>query len=158
GMADLWHPSVRAKLCLSCHMGSAAEDKVISHAMYAAGHPPLMGFDLTTFSDQMPRHWLRVREMPEKTRKLLALASEEWETTQEVMLNGIITLREAMVHLSNQAYTAFQEKDWPDLTHFDCTACHSTLDEYSRRSAEQGQGRKLGQPLLQRWPRVLGMV
>ena len=39
GMVDLWNPVTHASKCLSCHIGNAAERKVITHEMYAAGHP-----------------------------------------------------------------------------------------------------------------------
>ena len=26
--------------------------------MYAAGHPPLPGFEIATFTQQMPKHWV----------------------------------------------------------------------------------------------------
>src|SRR5262249_28596977 len=35
GMRDLRNPAVRTQLCVSCHVGNAAEGKVITHAMYA---------------------------------------------------------------------------------------------------------------------------
>lgn len=40
GMADLWDPVTRTKRCLSCHVGNYEEGNVLTHAMYAAGHPP----------------------------------------------------------------------------------------------------------------------
>lgn len=44
GMADLWDPVKRARLCSSCHVGKAAQGKFVTHAMYAVGHPPRLGF------------------------------------------------------------------------------------------------------------------
>src|SRR5262245_9434562 len=41
GLRDLRDPVIRAELCMSCHVGNAEEGKVVSHAMMAAGHPPL---------------------------------------------------------------------------------------------------------------------
>ena len=32
-------------MCLSCHLGNAREGRVVTHEMYAAGHPPLPGFE-----------------------------------------------------------------------------------------------------------------
>ena len=30
---------------------------MVTHEMYAAGHPPLPGFEIATFCSQMPPHW-----------------------------------------------------------------------------------------------------
>jgi hypothetical protein len=54
GMRDLRDPTVRARLCMSCHIGNAAEGKVVSHAMFAAGHPPLPPIEIATFSKNEP--------------------------------------------------------------------------------------------------------
>jgi hypothetical protein len=64
GMRNLRDPEVRANLCLSCHVGSVAEGKVVTHAMYAAGHPPLPNFEVATFSRNMPQHWRDRRAVP----------------------------------------------------------------------------------------------
>lgn len=63
GQRNLRSATVKATLCASCHVGSAAEDRFVTHAMYAAGHPPLPGFELAAFTAQMPAHW---RSLPEK--------------------------------------------------------------------------------------------
>jgi len=63
GMRNLRSSAVKAALCASCHVGSVEEDRQVTHAMYAAGHPPLPGFELSAFAAQMPAHW---RPLPEK--------------------------------------------------------------------------------------------
>ena len=57
GMTDLWNPVNRTQVCSSCHIGDADPDKhrFVTHAMYAAGHPPLPAFETAAFSDSMPR-------------------------------------------------------------------------------------------------------
>ena len=47
-------PAQRAELCLSCHYGSA--DKPMTHAIMAAGHPPLL-FELATYTAIQPAHY-----------------------------------------------------------------------------------------------------
>ena len=42
GMVDVRNPVRRAEQCFGCHIGNAAEGKIITHDMYAAGHPPLL--------------------------------------------------------------------------------------------------------------------
>src|SRR5262245_32083119 len=68
GLRDLWDPAKRAALCCSCHIGNAAEGKVVTHEMYAAGHPPLPSFELNSFSDAMPRHWETLGEKVARTK------------------------------------------------------------------------------------------
>src|SRR5262249_39586398 len=64
GMRDLRNPVVRATLCSSCHIGNAEEGKVVTHAMFAAGHPPLTGFEVATFSKNLPQHWYDLKDVP----------------------------------------------------------------------------------------------
>ena len=66
GMISLRDPERRADVCLSCHVGNAALGRVVTHEMYAAGHPPLPSFELRNFSDSM-RHW---DDLPEQVRKV----------------------------------------------------------------------------------------
>lgn len=54
GMYPTDEPYARARLCLSCHMGSA--DKLANHQIMAAGHPRL-SFELDTFSANQPAHY-----------------------------------------------------------------------------------------------------
>ena len=39
GMRNLRDPNVKADLCASCHVGNPDENKVVTHEIYAAGHP-----------------------------------------------------------------------------------------------------------------------
>jgi hypothetical protein len=64
GMVDLRNPVRRAELCMSCHVGNAAEGKVVTHDMFAAGHPPLPPFEIATFSKNMPQHWRNPKDVP----------------------------------------------------------------------------------------------
>src|SRR5690606_9908614 len=49
GMIDVRNPTVRAELCLSCHLGNVKAGRVVTHEMFAAGHPPLPGFETQAF-------------------------------------------------------------------------------------------------------------
>jgi hypothetical protein len=75
GMVNLRDPVRRAELCMSCHVGNAAEGKVVTHAMFAAGHPPLPPFEVATFSQNMPQHWRDPQDVP-FFKALRALADE----------------------------------------------------------------------------------
>jgi hypothetical protein len=60
GYYDVRSPGSRARMCLSCHVGNAEEGKLVTHAMYAAGHPPLPAFEPESFASMMPPHWRRL--------------------------------------------------------------------------------------------------
>lgn len=62
GFHDVRDPAARARICASCHVGNLAEGKFVTHAWYAAGHPPLPSFEYATFAAQMPVHWRRLSE------------------------------------------------------------------------------------------------
>lgn len=66
GMNDLRDPATRAKVCLDCHVGNADQQQIVTHQMYAAGHPPLASVDVVAYADQMPRHWLTDSERAER--------------------------------------------------------------------------------------------
>src|SRR5207248_334113 len=42
------------------------EGKIVTHEMYAAGHPPLPGIEIATFGDALPRHWETLTEKIKK--------------------------------------------------------------------------------------------
>jgi hypothetical protein len=64
GLRNLRDPAVQTRVCLSCHQGNAEEGKVVTHAMYAAGHPPLPSVEVAGFTAKMPNHWYRSEEVP----------------------------------------------------------------------------------------------
>jgi len=70
GFHDLQNQAVAAEVCLSCHLGNPKESKVLTHQMYAAGHPPLPPFDLAKFLQQTcKKHWLELDEKSEQWSK-----------------------------------------------------------------------------------------
>jgi cytochrome c553 len=160
GMRDLWDPQVRATLCASCHIGNAAEGKVVTHAMYAAGHPPLPSVELATFSDAMPRHWKYIAEKPANVQKILGFdpAKAGLERTELVVISALVSFRESMKLLASQAEqgAAAQDidKSWPELAQFDCIACHHDLKADSWRQ-KRGYAGKPGRPMMREWPSAL---
>jgi hypothetical protein len=152
GMADLWDPAKRARLCLSCHLGNAEEGKVVTHAMYAAGHPPLPGFEIATFSDAMPRHWQYIREKSLDVRKLLKFepTDAQWEETRLVLEGGLATFGQQMRLLAAEARPGTGES-WPEFAQFDCYACHHDLKTDSWRQKRGTSGR----PQMRAWPTTL---
>jgi hypothetical protein len=164
GMHDLRNPVAKARNCLACHVGEAATDRIITHQMYAAGHPPLPAFEMEAFSTGMGRHWKRVWEKSPKIRALAAEAGYVTEGASELQrsLVGALVALESSVHLPRD-YAAAAERDakdrpWPELALYDCQACHHALAVPSWRQ-EAGYGQLVpGRPSLVRWPRQLATV
>jgi hypothetical protein len=159
GMTDLWDPVRRAEMCVSCHVGSAAEGKILTHAMYAAGHPPLPGFEASTFSDAQPRHWQYLREKsPEQLKRVGAIDSTNLEQSQLVAVSGLITLREVMELFADEAERLEGAgpigSDWPDFARYDCSSCHHDLKPGSWRQA-RGYAGSPGRPPAPEWPVAL---
>jgi hypothetical protein len=160
GMKDLWDPAKRAKLCFSCHIGNYNEGKVVTHAMYAAGHPPLPSVELATFSDEMPRHWEYLKEKKQPVKELLNVdrAEAAFERTHLVLLGGIVSLRESMKLLAAEADAGTRNQEsyqaWPELAQFDCYACHHELKTPSWRQIGRYPG-KPGRPQVRAWPAEL---
>jgi hypothetical protein len=177
GMADVRDPLKRTRLCLSCHLGSVAEGKVVTHGMYAAGHPPLPGVDVATFSRLLPQHWRDLKDVPflknpkleklpkgipeEKTlrtklKDLYHLDAAAFEQTRMEAISGLATFQESM-RLTADIAEGKADKlklGWPELAQFDCYACHHELKTPSWRQ-QRGYTGPPGRPQLRPWPTVL---
>lgn len=129
GMRNLRDPEVRATLCLSCHVGNAAEGKVVTHAMMAAGHPPLPPIEVTTFTQNMPQHWRDPGTVPyfqankndATIRKNYGLDFAKFHQTRGALIGSIVSIRETM-QLARDRARFERPKDgppdwwlWPEL-------------------------------------------
>ena len=164
GMTDLWDPVRRAEVCASCHIGNVAEKKVITHAIYAAGHPPLPSFEVSTFGEAQPRHWESLREkarLPQRWQRLEPSPDpRNLENTQLVVLGGLVSLRESMKLIRDQPEANGRDSDgipWPDFARFDCYACHHELKTDGGGSWRQIRRRDgaPGRPTPPDWPWIL---
>ncbi len=163
GLRDLRNPAVKAKLCVSCHVGEPAEGKVVTHEMYAAGHPPLPPFELSTYQDGQPRHWARPNV---KDLKFLAAMTDEkrWEhyrihplvgdpngesaAARDHAVGAVAALGAEAALLEAGAIKAIDEKDALDFARFDCYACHHDLKSPSDRPKRAGDKQPPGRPPL----------
>jgi len=147
GMVDVRNPLDRVRQCASCHVGNWQEGKVVTHEMYAAGHPVLPPFEAAAFAEQMPRHWRYLCEkgaLYYETEFLKAngysdssAARQILPVLREVLLGDVVAavtaLRLESQWAANAAPTGF------DLAAFDCQACHHDLKQPSWRQ-ERGYG------------------
>jgi hypothetical protein len=161
GMIDVREPRRRSELCLSCHLGSAAEGKLLTHAMYAAGHPPLPGFESATFAQAMPPHW---RELGQKAavvrdddriRQANGYKETDLPDVKAVVIGGVVALRES-VRLSGE-WAAANSGGWPDFAQYDCAACHHELERPSWRQTRSTPGRP-GRLFVSNWPVPLAEI
>ena len=115
GMEDLWDPKTRAEMCLSCHVGKIEQGKVLTHAMYAAGHPPLPGIEVAFFNEEEPRHWQYLRQKPEAIQRRLGFNPERLEQSELVAVSGLTVLIASLELLTASAPGAEPGKEWPDF-------------------------------------------
>jgi mono/diheme cytochrome c family protein len=167
GFTDVRNPLSKAKLCFSCHIGNVQEGKLVTHEMYAAGHPPLPGIELETFASQMPVHWRTLQEKGDFTHRDAWIKAnhegvehnplEDLPLTKSVMISGVMALRETLNMFGSQAHRADGEH-WPELAVFDCSACHHDLAAPAWRQV-RGYGTTVpGRPQIFAWATALVKV
>ncbi len=159
GLVNLRDPVTKTETCLSCHLGSMAEGKLVTHDMYAAGHPPLPGFDTATFAAAMPVHWTPLHEKPDAKYKQTHAADHNFAPqTRDVLLAGLTSLASYLELLADYADQRAADAAWPELALYDCFACHHDLQSRSWRQARGYGGNKPGRPPLRSWPNPLALL
>jgi hypothetical protein len=156
GLNDLRAPSVQSAQCLTCHIGDSGQGKVVTHEMYAAGHPPLPSIEVATFSDVIPRHWWLVGEKPSvKVRQAAGFVEGTKEKTRLALVGAAVALKTSMKLLGDETKVTGTSTvpglAWPDYARFDCWSCHHDL---KRESWRQIRGYKAapGRPPISEWP------
>jgi hypothetical protein len=167
GMVDVRDPIQRSRQCFSCHIGSVEEGKVVTHKMYAAGHPPLPSIEVESFAQQMPSHWRSLDQKADfenrdgfeafyrfdpTTKEYFKWQPDELSHSRAVVLGGVMALRESIALLAAQAVDETQP--WPPLEAFDCASCHHDL-RIDQPRTQLGFASKPGRPPLNHWSPVL---
>jgi hypothetical protein len=174
GMRDLTTTSKQVDLCIDCHVGNISKKMFLTHAMYAAGHPPLPNFEMETFCNSMPRHWRSESQQleafkeadypgkeayfaanfPEFTAHLAtsggSLDEVPWDSRR--LLVGAIAVRRRNAEMLVQA--ANSDNLWGDYAFYDCGACHHELRRPSLRQMRGFPGAP-GRPRLHEWPDIV---
>lgn len=109
-------PAARARLCLSCHFGTA--DKFVTHRIMGAGHPRL-SFELDTFTALQPAHFRDDADY--QRRKAVGNAVHVWAVGQ---VSAVEQFLDAFIHALDDRRGLF-----PELVFFDCYACHHPMRE-----------------------------
>jgi hypothetical protein len=134
GFNDLSDLRKRAMVCAGCHVG-APENKEkklplrdMNHDHVAAGHPRLM-FEFVSFLSNEPPHWLEKNQEPDRFARawlLGQLASAEASLRLTADRAGAAAEREKSSD-AQRIKKLDLERPWPELTEYDCYACHQTL-------------------------------
>ena len=122
GMYPTENPEMRAKLCIQCHVGD--DKRFANHKIMGAGHPRI-SFELDTFTEvykhyQVDADYIR--------RKVAASHVLVWATGQLKASERILELYLNKKHQSNGLM--------PELSYYDCQACHHSTDEQSNATSE----------------------
>lgn len=152
GMRDLRDPTVRAEVCVSCHVGNAAEGKVVTHAMFAAGHPPLPPFEIATFSRNEPQHWRDDRDVPyfqknkdnPEVRRNYHLEGLEFQRTRFALVGSLVALRATMKLVSDRAGLSQElapSATWPEL-------------QLALKDVDEKEANKFRQAVPRYWPEI----
>lgn len=116
GLYPTDQPEARAKLCMSCHIGTP--DKFATHDIMGAGHPRL-SFELTTFSAIQPAHYRIDNDYYQ--RKIAEPDAKVWAIGQ------IQAAKRTALNLTNRQLLG--RGLFPELAVFDCHACHHPMDQ-----------------------------
>lgn len=160
GMWDIRNAVKRAEVCSSCHIGNHEQGKWVTHEMYAAGHPPLPGIELATFSHDLPNHWYLPKEkskkVQEELKSQLEVDSSEAVHTKYAVIGGAVAFRESMKLLAAEAENCLKSpaESTRDYAQFDCAACHHDLKRASWRQRRNSTGNP-GRPTMRSWPMAL---
>ncbi len=173
GFTSIRSASARTRLCLSCHLGNAADGKIVTHEMYAAGHPPLPGFELETFASQMPKHWRDFDKKGEAVRTEFlkrdadntygrdSFKADNLHETRTALVSALVSYSEnlklAAALADDSLKTPVIKPDWPELAQFECFACHHDLKDRSWRQRRTLRGTP-GRPMLRAWPTSLAKL
>ena len=117
GLYPLEDAQTSVKICLSCHLGSAAENQFVTHRFMAAGHPRI-SFELDLFIALQRHH---DEDVDYTNRKKVQTGAQRWAIGQAESLIRLLTLFENPSLNSDGMF--------PELVFFDCLACHRPISD-----------------------------
>jgi hypothetical protein len=138
GLYPSEQPLKRAELCLSCHLGT--RDKFATHMIMGAGHPRL-NFELGTFTVDQPAHFKVTDYYVSRKGKIEVM--NLWVTGQLENAERYLTLIASPLYASPGSIV-------PELSLYDCNACHHPKEKLRWSAAHAGAGVKPGSPRLQK--------
>ncbi len=130
GLFPAENPVERAKLCLSCHLGT--DDKFATHRIMGAGHPRL-SFELDTFTAIQPAHFQVDDDYRER--------KGSWSHVQTWAIGQVLASQQYLEQLSSGK--RMNNGLFPELAFFDCHSCHHSMKQQRwapRESVNLGPG------------------
>ena len=121
GMVPLDQPQVRARLCLDCHFGSAANGQFVTHRLMAAGHPRI-SFELDLFSALQQHYDIDGDYVARKGRPS---SVRLWAVGQAEAVRRSVDL---FARPDRGTWGVF-----PEFYFFDCHSCHRTITDGPER-------------------------
>jgi hypothetical protein len=121
GMVPLEQPQVRARKCLDCHFGSAADGQFVTHRLMAAGHPRI-SFELDLFS-ALQQHWDVDGDYV--ARKGQPSSVRLWAVGQAEAVRRSVDL---FARPDRGTWGVF-----PEFYFYDCHSCHRTITDGPER-------------------------
>ena len=127
GLFPLADDAHRARLCLSCHFGTA--EKFVNHRMLAAGHPR-MSFELDTFAELAPMHFHVDADWVQR--------KGNWDGTRGWAVGQAVAATELLKALADpkRGRTGL----FPELALFDCHACHHPMSDKRENAVRREVG------------------
>lgn len=146
GYRDLSTVPTRVQNCIPCHVGDASQE--VNHDLIAAGHPRL-SFEFAAYQRLWPRHW----SPSGKAESQADFPQRSWAIGQAATLEAVAELLAVRAERASDAIAAERPHRWPELSEFDCYACHQPLGPRSFTSAHAArfQNPFPGQPSWQPW-------
>ncbi len=120
GMRETELLLARVDNCSRCHVGSRTEDESIrdmNHDMIAAGHPAF-AFDMYRYESALPAHW-GISKSGFNLNSPTSVVSHAAAARARVLSSA--------AKLSIERMRAKSPVPQPELSEFDCTACHHQL-------------------------------
>lgn len=170
GFLNVRDKVTRTRICASCHIGNVRQGKVVTHEMYAAGHPPLPGFEISTFIHQEPKHW---RDLEQKSKNLresfLKATGKELDVnalnrTHTSLVSSLVAMSEVLRLTSDLIndevgfpIDSMTKPAWPELSSFACFNCHHDLKDDSWRQKRKWTPTP-GRPVMHEWPLAVARV
>ncbi len=130
GLYPTENPIQRAKLCLSCHLGTNSQ--FATHDIMGAGHPRI-NFELDTYTATSPAHYKVDKDYRE--RKVVWSHARTWAVGQAMAVQQYLNLLTSPKRLKNGLF--------PELAVFECYACHQSMNGQrwqKRESSDIGPG------------------
>jgi len=121
GLVPLERPQVRARVCLDCHFGSAANGQFVSHRLMAAGHPRI-AFELDLFSALQQHHGVDADYVARKGRPS---STRLWAVGQAEAVRRSVDL---FARPDRGAWGIF-----PEFYFYDCHSCHRQISDGPER-------------------------